>query len=88
VARLGLLLIRYLHLLIPVDFPILGIYSRLKCARAGYSVIQTESPLPTVIIYEIHHHRNISFCLSTSSPSVVMPVERLREKALCHRARL
>jgi hypothetical protein len=35
----------------------------------------TESPLPAVIIYEIHHHYHISSRLSTSSPSAVTPVE-------------
>jgi hypothetical protein len=71
------------HPLIPEDVLIPGICSRRKCARVGYSAMPTESPLPAVIIYEIHHHYHISSRLSTSSPSAVTPVELPEEEALC-----
>jgi hypothetical protein len=76
------------HPLTPRDVPIPGICSRPKCARVGYSAIPTESPLPTIIIYEIHQHYHISSCLSTSSPSATTPVELPGEEALYRRAEL
>jgi hypothetical protein len=60
-----------------------GICSRPKCARADYSAMPMESPLPAVIIYEIHYHCHISSCLSTSSSSVVTSIELLGEETLC-----
>ena len=73
------------HPLAPGDAPIPGVCSRPKCARVGFSAMPMESPLPSVIIYEIHHHYHIS---STSSPSIVALVELPEEEVLCRRAEL
>lgn len=76
------------HPPIPGNVPVLGICSRQKYAKVGYSTMTTEPHVSVVIIHWVHYHYHISSGSSTSNLSAIVPVELPGKGELCHKVEL